>query len=65
MSLSESAYTAGTMARRRSRRLAKPLVPGFWTLLAVVLLVAGTLGMMWLGGKVIVVRPEAFRKAVK
>jgi hypothetical protein len=40
-------------------------VPGFWTLLAVGLLVAGTLGMMWIGGKVLVVRPDAVRKLVK
>jgi hypothetical protein len=53
------------MARRRSRRLARPLVPGFWTLLAVALLVGGTLGLMWLGGKVLVVRPEAVGKALK
>jgi len=53
------------MARRRSRRLAKPLVPGFWTLLAVGLLVAGTLGVMWVGGKLLVLRPDAVRKAVK
>ena len=53
------------MARRRSRRLARPLVPGFWTLLAVALLVGGTLGLMWLGGKLLVVRQEAVGKAVK
>jgi predicted DNA repair protein MutK len=53
------------MARRRSRRLVKPLVPGFWTLLVVAMLLVGTLGMMWLGGKVIVARPDSVRKAVK
>ena len=40
-------------------------MPGFWTLLAVGVLVAGTLGMMWLGGKLLVVRPEAVRKVMK
>lgn len=65
MAATESVYAATTMARRRSRRLARPLVPGFWTLLAVGLLVAGTLGMMWLGGKLLVVRPEAVRKVMK
>ena len=40
-------------------------MPGFWTLLAVAFLVSGTLGLMWLGGKVLVVQPEAVGKALK
>ncbi|MFN7563817.1 MAG: hypothetical protein ACK5TH_18720 [Prosthecobacter sp.] len=53
------------MARRRSRRISKPLIPGFWTLLAVAMLLAGTLGMMWLAGRTAVVRRGAVEKAVK
>jgi len=53
------------MARRRSRRLSKPLLPGFWTWLVVAMLLAGTLGMMWLIGKATVVRRDAVEKAVK
>lgn len=53
------------MARRRSRRFSRPLVPGFWTLLAAALIIAGTLGWMWLGGKLLVVKPEAVGKVLK
>jgi hypothetical protein len=53
------------MARRRSRRLTKPLLPGFWSLLAALLLIAGTLGMMWVVGKATVVRRDVLEKAVK
>lgn len=53
------------MARRRNRRMTKPLVPGFWTLLAAALVLSGTLGLMWLVGKTTVVRHEAVEKAVK
>lgn len=53
------------MARRRTRRISKPLLPGFWTLLAVALILTGTLGMMWLAGKSAVVRRDAVEKAVK
>lgn len=53
------------MARRRTRRTSKPLLPGFWTLLAVASLVAVTLGMMWVVGKSAVVRKEAVEKVVK
>jgi hypothetical protein len=53
------------MARRRSRRFSRPLVPVFWTLLAAALIIAGTLGWMWLGGKLLVVKPEAVGKVLK
>lgn len=53
------------MSRRRTRRIAKPLLPGFWTWFAVALLLLGTLGMMWMAGKATFVRREAVERVVK
>ncbi|MBE7498497.1 MAG: hypothetical protein HS117_26460 [Verrucomicrobiaceae bacterium] len=53
------------MARRRSRRLTKPLLPGFWTLLAVLLLLGSVFGFFWLGGAMLTARPPTPAKAEK
>lgn len=53
------------MARRRSRRLIKPLLPGIWTLLAALLLVGSVWGVSWLGGKSLKVLPPAPAKTAK
>ena len=39
------------MAKRSRRRSSKPLIPGFWFLVVVGLLVAGSVGVYWILGK--------------
>ncbi|MBL9133498.1 MAG: hypothetical protein JNG86_19965 [Verrucomicrobiaceae bacterium] len=53
------------MARRRSRRINKPLLPGFWTLLAALLLLGSVFGVFWLAGTRIKVQPPVPVKAVR
>ncbi len=44
------------MARRRSRRLSKPLLPGFWSVLVALMLIGSVAGVFWLAGRSVVVR---------
>lgn len=44
------------MAFQRTRRRAKPLLPGFLTLVAALLLIGSVLGLLWLAGKALVLR---------
>lgn len=53
------------MARRRSRRHNKPLLPGFWTLLAALLLLGSVFGFFWLGGSSLKVLPRPPAKVVR